>query len=724
MEKRILTLCLMVIVAIMASAATKYEINIGGVEVTSDNAGHISGGDINSGYGVYNASSNTLFLYNISIRRNGQDNYGIHNRKCDNLRIVFNGSCIVNTADNPLKLERSTTLESASGSKTSFYTSARICANLKSYNYTITGSGEFSFMSQQEGYEAMKGTGSGSTKVYFKGGKIEVSSYNRSALSSLSAYFHDGNHLEIKSNGSDASVSDVEMQFYLGEAVISPYNAVYSSSAKTVCIGSTPVTDKTIIISDDYVAILNSSYFPDQNLRTKLYNSYFNKGYINSTDVINTTSLNVSGCNISDLTGLRYFTYLRNLNCSSNNLSSLPTLSNVLTSLFCNNNQLTALPTLPSTIQTLYAGSNKFNGQLSITGKPNLTALDVSNNTMITILNCSGNALTSLSYYGCTALKNLNCSSNNLSSLPALPIGLTNLYCNNNQLTALPTIPSSIQTIYAYNNKLNGVLAITGKPNLTTLDVSNNPLITTLDCSYNGLTTLYYSGCTALKVLYCNENKLTSLPDLPDGLTVIDCSYNQLTSLPMLPSDISSLNVHGNLFTTLGIWGRTKLKYLDCSSCSKLTTLDCANNALTSLNIANCPALSVLQINNNQLKGEAMGNIISSLPTRSSSNPGTFRVLTANYDGEGNVITTSQVEQARNKYWYPLQWKDGAWSNIPVAVPGDVNGDGYVSSADITTLYDYLLTNESSNLVNGDVDGDGNITSGDITAVYTILLGN
>lgn len=650
MEKRILTLCLMVMVAIMASAATKYEINIGGVEVTSDNAGHISGGDINSGYGVYNASSNTLILYNISIRRNGQDNYGIHNRKCDNLRIVFNGSCIVNTADNPLKLERSTTLESASGSKTTFYTSARICANLKSYNYTITGSGEFSFMSQQEGYEAMKGTGSGSTKVYFKGGKIEVSSYNRSALSSLSAYFHDGNHLEIKSNGSDASVSDVEMQFYLGEAVISPYNAVYSSSAKTVCIGSTPVTDKTIIISDDYVAILNSSYFPDQNLRTKLYNSYFNKGYINSTDVINTTSLNVSGCNISNLTGLIYFTYLRNLNCSSNNLSSLPTLSNVLTSLFCNNNQLTALPTLPSTIQTLYAGSNKFNGQLSITGKPNLTTLDVSNNTMITILNCSGNALTSLSYYGCTALKNLNCSSNNLSSLPALPIGLTNLYCNN--------------------------------------------------------------------------NKLTSLPDLPDGLTVIDCSYNQLTSLPMLPSDISSLNVRGNLFTTLGIWGRTKLKYLDCSSCSKLTTLDCANNALTSLNIANCPALSVLQINNNQLKGEAMGNIISSLPTRSSSNPGTFRVLTANYDGEGNVITTSQVEQARNKYWYPLQWKDGAWSNIPVAVPGDVNGDGYVSSADITTLYDYLLTNESSNLVNGDVDGDGNITSGDITAVYTILLGN
>ncbi len=57
-------------------------------------------------------------------------------------------------------------------------------------------------------------------------------------------------------------------------------------------------------------------------------------------------------------------------------------------------------------------------------------------------------------------------------------------------------------------------------------------------------------------------------------------------------------------------------------------------------------------------------------------------------------------------------------------VPGDVNGDGHVSSADITTLYDYLLNSDTSNLVNGDVDGDGHITSGDVTAVYSIMLGS
>ncbi len=60
----------------------------------------------------------------------------------------------------------------------------------------------------------------------------------------------------------------------------------------------------------------------------------------------------------------------------------------------------------------------------------------------------------------------------------------------------------------------------------------------------------------------------------------------------------------------------------------------------------------------------------------------------------------------------------------PVAVPGDVNGDGEVTAADVTALYDYLLNNDTSHLVNGDQTGDGEITAGDVTAVYNILLGS
>lgn len=54
---------------------------------------------------------------------------------------------------------------------------------------------------------------------------------------------------------------------------------------------------------------------------------------------------------------------------------------------------------------------------------------------------------------------------------------------------------------------------------------------------------------------------------------------------------------------------------------------------------------------------------------------------------------------------------------------GDVNGDYAVTSVDLTTLYNWLLNEDDSNLVNGDLDGSGDITASDITIVYNILLG-
>ena len=56
------------------------------------------------------------------------------------------------------------------------------------------------------------------------------------------------------------------------------------------------------------------------------------------------------------------------------------------------------------------------------------------------------------------------------------------------------------------------------------------------------------------------------------------------------------------------------------------------------------------------------------------------------------------------------------------AIKGDVNGDGTVTSTDVTALYNFLLYNDTSSLVNGDVNGDGNINSTDVTVVYSILL--
>lgn len=59
-----------------------------------------------------------------------------------------------------------------------------------------------------------------------------------------------------------------------------------------------------------------------------------------------------------------------------------------------------------------------------------------------------------------------------------------------------------------------------------------------------------------------------------------------------------------------------------------------------------------------------------------------------------------------------------------VVVPGDVNGDGEVTAADVTLLYNILLDDNYEGAINPDQNGDGEITSSDVTAVYNILLGD
>ena len=72
------------------------------------------------------------------------------------------------------------------------------------------------------------------------------------------------------------------------------------------------------------------------------------------------------------------------------------------------------------------------------------------------------------------------------------------------------------------------------------------------------------------------------------------------------------------------------------------------------------------------------------------------------------------------------------WSNLievttleqsSTTVTGDVNGDGEVTSVDITVLYNFLLSGDTEYMVNGDQNQDGEITAGDVTFVYNILLG-
>ena len=218
------------------------------------------------------------------------------------------------------------------------------------------------------------------------------------------------------------------------------------------------------------------------------------------------TSLNIEDKNLTDISGIEYFTNLTSLDCGKNQLTALPVenLTN-LTSLSCFGNQLTALP--------------------------------VENLTQLTTLSCSNNQLTALPVANLTNLTSLRCSDNQLTELPVEKLTkLTELSCSYNQLTELP--------------------------------VEKLTKLTELSCSYNQLTKLPVGNLTLLEQLNCGTNLLAEL-DIENltQLTELNCYNNQLTSLPVGKlNNLNVLNCHDNRLTELDITSVTSLNNLYCGN--------------------------------------------------------------------------------------------------------------------------------------------------------------
>lgn len=155
--------------------------------------------------------------------------------------------------------------------------------------------------------------------------------------------------------------------------------------------------------------------------------------------------------------------------------------------------------------------------------------------------------LTSLERF--TKLLHLDLSGNELTSLPSLPKSLLTLNCYSNQLTALCNLPPFLKSLDCSANQLTSL--------------SNLPsTLETLGCYCNNLVSLQIPK--SLKLFYCWENQLTSLPDLPTSLIRLFCSENRLTSLPHLPNSLATLWVENNYLTSLPNFS-TSLISLNCA---------------------------------------------------------------------------------------------------------------------------------------------------------------
>jgi len=267
-----------------------------------------------------------------------------------------------------------------------------------------------------------------------------------------------------------------------------------------------------------------------------------------------------------------------------------------------------------------------------------------------------------------TALKYLTCDGNQLTTLDlSKNTALEFLSCANNQLTAL-TLPESttLKTLDCGENQL------------TTLDLSKKTALVLLFCDGNQLTTLDVSKNTVLEALYCYDNQLTTLT-LPESTTLqnLFCGENELTTLDVSKNTaLESLSCDNNQLTTLDVSKNTALETLYCEI-NQLTTLDvskntaletlyCEYNQLTTLDLSKNTNLKNVSFFSNQIKDAGMDALVASLPTKQNNEKAELYVFDAtNYQGkEGNVMTTTQVEAAKQKGWKVLYWRsndDNEW---------------------------------------------------------------
>lgn len=319
---------------------------------------------------------------------------------------------------------------------------------------------------------------------------------------------------------------------------------------------------------------------------------------------------------------------------------------------------------------------------------------------------------------------------------------LKNLYCSSNLSNSVTELDVShnpqLEVLYCDHNSL------------TKLDMSHNPQLKELRCEYNQLTELNLDGCTKLSDLNCSSEKLTVLDVSTCGeLIRLDCSRNllrtldvhsngkmeelrceynqlmaldvsscpQLTYLDCRSEPLSALDVSRNTALQSLYCDDNKLETLDASKCPQLEVLHCSSNALTVLNISDNQMLSDLHCYDNRLTQLD----ISATPIAASEDMTAYTAYVGDQKNGGVITVYTAAERAENF----RQYKDDAVISKhnnkvqvvqKVVLPGDINGDGRYTNADLTELVRYVARISTGiNTFRADVNGDKHVDAADIT---------
>ncbi len=262
---------------------------------------------------------------------------------------------------------------------------------------------------------------------------------------------------------------------------------------------------------------------------------------------------------------------------------------------------------------------------LNCSGQELKKTLNLEQNSRVEKLNCSGNQLTGLWFHKGSSLKYLTCSVNELTALDLSKCSeLIELSCSSNKLTSLDlSANKKLQKIVAQTNALTTLdtrnlpeltdLYLWGNHDLKSIDVSKNTKLEFLSVSHCKLTSLNVSNNRKLVKLYVDDNQLTAL-DVRSNylLKKLGCYENQITALDLSSNvALEYLGVNDNPITELNLHPlsnlqelscyKMKLTKLDVSRCTELRRLYCNDNQIETLDLRSNKKLETLYCQNNRL---------------------------------------------------------------------------------------------------------------------------
>lgn len=334
----------------------------------------------------------------------------------------------------------------------------------------------------------------------------------------------------------------------------------------------------------------------------------------------------------------------------------------------------------------------KYVDEITITGleeKPSnnleqeytITAQSILIKGLLTELECTDAQITSLNLSNCNQLSVLDCSNNQIKALNLLEAPrLEVLICSNNQITSLDlSATPDLSKLWCSNNK-----------GIQSLDLSHTTNLIALWCYGCSLSELDLSACTSLTGIDCSNNKISKLSlGKIDYLTRVACSNNQIKQIDLAGvPNLEELLCGNNSLASLELGAVPYLITLKCPN-NQLSTLDltplqilknlhCQGNLLSKLDLSKNRALEELYCYENQIKGEEMTALVTSLHKIPQDTYENLMLINSSAPKELNHPMVSDIELAKAKGWTPKDFQGGI--NNGAGVPFE----GFTSTTQIT----------------------------------------